>query len=440
MDFFTFYNRTDFAIFLLLSEYLICHRYGKRNLFGLRLLFSTAIPLWIAFFWSRVAALHPFLWMGAAKYLVIFLVSILSIFLSFQGDIWAALFAGVTGYCLQHISYQSAYLIRLFHPIPLSAAGELLLSFAIWVVWAVLLHVSYLRHMESNTPVQVNNRLQATLSAIILTIMIFLALFGIVYAHRSGDKGAVVVTLLFSILSCLLALMLEFSLVRLNQKETEMAILEHMVEKAKSQYQLSKENIETINIKCHDLRHQIRQLDCNIDPAELSKISDALRIYEANIRTGNDALDIILMEKKLLCSNKMIRLTCMMDSSVIDGMHYSDIYSLFGNAIDNAIEAVSALDESRRSISIHGSRRGKASYIVIENYFDGPLAFKDGLPCTNKTGDYHGFGVKSMKKLAEQYGGELTISLVKDIFRVEILFPEGITYNLNDNKRPKSVI
>ncbi len=59
------------------------------------------------------------------------------------------------------------------------------------------------------------------------------------------------------------------------------------------------------------------------------------------------------MEKFMQCENKKIRLDCMIDGELLSFMKKSDVYSLFGNAIDNAIEAVDKInDEEKRCINI----------------------------------------------------------------------------------------
>lgn len=65
-----------------------------------------------------------------------------------------------------------------------------------------------------------------------------------------------------------------------------------------------------INIKCHDLRKQIRYLKANnkgsISNEELTKIENAIRIYDTSIKTGNDVIDTILQEKSLIMNKNGI--------------------------------------------------------------------------------------------------------------------------------------
>ena len=99
-----------------------------------------------------------------------------------------------------------------------------------------------------------------------------------------------------------------------------------------------------------------------------------------------------------------------------------DIASLFGNALDNAIEATSKLAEIRNSGSSNWRCSSRIHFTVIrvENYYDSRLK-KDaeGNLRTTKRDDQHrhGFGVKSIRHIAQQYGGEVTIRTERPLVR-----------------------
>ena len=110
----------------------------------------------------------------------------------------------------------------------------------------------------------------------------------------------------------------------------------------------------------------------------------------------------------------------MLDGSVLNGWSAGDIYSFFGNALDNAINSVSELDDEKKSISISAIKRGRMTNIRIENYFFGEMKFEDGLPVTSGDRRYHGFGMKSIKMVAESYGCIVNVKTNEDIFCLEL--------------------
>ena len=67
------------------------------------------------------------------------------------------------------------------------------------------------------------------------------------------------------------------------------------------QYEISKQTIDLINVKCHDMKHQIRAISrqAAIDPAALEEMESVISIYGTIVKTGSQALDIILAEKNL---------------------------------------------------------------------------------------------------------------------------------------------
>lgn len=196
-----------------------------------------------------------------------------------------------------------------------------------------------------------------------------------------------------------------------------------------SSYQISKDSINLINQKYHDMKHQIAILRSGISTDDklmyLDRIEHDIKQYEAQNKTGNQVLDIILTTKSLQCQNLGIRLTCVTDGKLLDFMESMDISSLFGNALDNAITEVQKIDDvEKRLIHVTVSKQKNFLRIHFENCYEGTLVLKNGLPETTK-GDkrYHGYGIKSMKSITEKYHGSLTINTENGWFEIRILIP-----------------
>ena len=133
---------------------------------------------------------------------------------------------------------------------------------------------------------------------------------------------------------------------------------------------------------------------------------------------------MILTDKRLHCTTHHIQFTCMAEGSKINFMDAMDIYSLFGNIMDNAIECESSLPPETRFIhlSIHGTNQ--LLLIHEENHFEGELELKDGLPSTTKVDkEYHGYGMKSVKNIVEKYNGTFTITTEDALFQIDIMLP-----------------
>ena len=229
-------------------------------------------------------------------------------------------------------------------------------------------------------------------------------------------------------LICILLLWVQHGILQIRNINQEKEIVEHLLYERKRQYELSRENIETINHKCHDLKLQIRALE-HVSEGERSnyirELEDAIGIYDAVVETGNEVVNTIISEKALICGRRDIRLSCMVDASHLDFMSTLDIYALLGNALDNAIESVSRYaDKDKRIISLTICAVGADLSIHINNYCEDNVVFTDGLPMTTKRNkDYHGFGMKSMRHLAKKYGGSMATSIADNMFTLQILLP-----------------
>ena len=227
---------------------------------------------------------------------------------------------------------------------------------------------------------------------------------------------------------CVFLLFSEFEILYAGRLEARMNLERRLLQERDKQYRLNRETIDAINVKCHDIRHQIRRLGsegARIDARALNDIAHEVSIYDSSVNTGNNALDTILTEKSLACEREGIELCVMADGSALGFMEPAELYALFGNAIDNAIEAVRPLDDpGKRSVSLVVRRRGSMVSVHVENYYEGELRMVNGLPQTTKgSHDLHGFGTRSMRACAERHGGSLTINASGGLFRLDLLIP-----------------
>lgn len=185
-----------------------------------------------------------------------------------------------------------------------------------------------------------------------------------------------------------------------------------------------------LNLKCHDMRHLLRLISAQQDDStqrEIDSIRELIDVYDSRIDTGNDVLNLLLAEKGLLCQKEKIRLNCVVDGQRLNHMEKPDIYSLFGNALDNAIEAVRLVENpDMRIITLTVVGAMGMTSVCVENYYQGDsIKVEDGLPVTTKKDSvYHGYGVKSMQYLVNKYRGEMSICAEHNVFSLKLLLPD----------------
>ncbi len=209
----------------------------------------------------------------------------------------------------------------------------------------------------------------------------------------------------------------------------ELEAMDGLLNRQYEQFKLAQANNETVHRLVHDLKHQIAFIKAEPDEQKkasyLTEMETAVSIHEAEAVTGNSVLDTILTSKKLVCAENGIVITCFADASGLDRLDVMDICSIFGNAIDNAIEyEMTVQDPELRLIKVAVYPENCFLLIRVENYCTEKLVFHDGLlKSSKKNPQTHGYGLKSIRRAAEKYNGSMTISQDDSWFILTVLIP-----------------
>ena len=428
-----FLSQTKFLNIILAftgATLLFAHRCKKRPRFGLRAFLASlpvlALSLTFASLYGGSIILEA-LFCG-----ILIICMILGLVFCYQDSIWNLLFCFGSGFMTWYIadrlfliitsicrrnSTLASYLVENTIPHALLYLSSFVLVYLFIFLTA---GARMYRLSDSKIPMQ-NAMLLVTLVCIHTPIFYFVSKIMMDYDlffYNVLNVGAVifyVFMLLFQIMMLVAA-----------KESSEYHTMQKLWLEEKKQYQLMKENMDALNIKCHDLKHQIRNLreTSQVDPAYLDDLERSVSIYNSAVRTDNEALDLVLTDKRLHCTTHHIQFTCMAEGNKMNFMDAMDIYSLFGNIMDNAIECESALPPETRFIhlSVHGTNQ--LLLIHAENHFEGELELKNGLPSTTKVEkEYHGYGMKSIKNIVEKYSGTFTITTEDDLFQIDIMLP-----------------
>jgi hypothetical protein len=312
------------------------------------------------------------------------------------GTAWQAAF----GVLVYGGGFLAAYLIerRHFRPVqPLDVTpGELASAVAIALVTFFMSNISFL---NANTPFSGRLGLEIFYIRTLVDLCGFVALYA-----QQGQRLQ-------------------------HRAAAEVKAVDDMLRRQHEQYLQSKRNIEVVNRKYHDLKHQIAVIRGEADPGLRASYLDDLEAsvagYAAQAHTGNGVLDVILTTKSVECAERGIQLTYVVDGAELDFLSAMDLSAVFGNALDNAIDGVLAVAEpDRRLIRVAASRRDRFVLITVENYFTGELRTEDGDIVTRRADrDLHGYGLKSIRYTAEKYGGSMTVNTEAGWFLLRILVP-----------------
>lgn len=211
----------------------------------------------------------------------------------------------------------------------------------------------------------------------------------------------------------------------LKESQRELQLIEHEQVQIYKRYEQEKQNYQFISAKCHDLKKQInilRRSRENLNESTLDEIDNSLSTFETSAKTGNASLDILIAEKAVTCKNLKIDFACMIDGNSFKFLELIDLYAIFGNAIDNAIEYLSTVEVSKRYLRIRQSIQGNILLLCFENYIENAI---DTSSTSKENKTEHGFGIKSISYSVEKYGGTLNINQNEKCFSVEILFPKN---------------
>lgn len=120
-------------------------------------------------------------------------------------------------------------------------------------------------------------------------------------------------------------------------------------------------------------------------------------------KTGNKMLDMILGKYNILCGKEKINFTINIKTSNFSYIQQDDLTSLFGNILDNAVEAAAESGEKR--IEISANNINGFDVITCTNSCD--TAPDENLSSRKKDGGLHGNGIKIIKRISKKYGGEV---------------------------------
>ena len=233
--------------------------------------------------------------------------------------------------------------------------------------------------------------------------------------------AAIVVAMLFIILLVYIK-----NYLHLREQEQRDKVQISQLQQQYAYYQDKLKDEERIRSIYHDMKNHLLVLEGSQGTDATRQMAQELRTqiadYENYIHTGNEFLDIILKDKSEKAREKHIDFSAVVDFEGVDFIEPLDISTLFGNGIDNAIEACEKLREEDRVILVKAGKVRNFVSILIENNCT-VEALPKGKRTTKADNLLHGFGLSNMQKAAEKYGGTCTTKQVDGKFILKILLP-----------------
>ena len=365
-------------------------------------------------------------------YLVLFFLWLIALKLIYDEPLIRLLLAEVLGGVLQHISYClysiiniATYLDAIFYLKFGQWVGNFLGIIIQFIISGALftayyfLFVRKLPLLPHSCDKSINLFLVLCLSRIVIPLLNALS-----NIFKSDDISTQIFVRATLMIVSVTILILYIKIIDERAAKSERDAIERLNFSEQEKYKKMKQNMELISIKCHDIKHFITAIGKQ-KQVDLSELSNAVKIYDSFPKTGNDIIDTMISEKSLYCSAHKIKLTITADASQLDFVSITDICALFGNLLDNAIEATEQVkDTNERIININIRPVASQVFICIENSFFHKLKMNGEEFLTTKNDvDNHGYGLKSIKLIVKKYDGTFSYSQTEHLFRISILFP-----------------
>lgn len=185
----------------------------------------------------------------------------------------------------------------------------------------------------------------------------------------------------------------------------------------------------------HDLKNHIGVLEILAKEERFSELTDYLNSFKQDVeirmiptKTGNTAVDALLSDKLYHARKQDIEVSmqmCHLSEMMIPA---TDLCAVLGNLLDNAIEACERFP-GKGKIKLRLKRQENFYYLTVVNTAIEPKREGDGYVSGKKgydNGVGHGLGLRSVERIAHQYGGSMVTDYIEGEFKVVVRLQEKV--------------
>ncbi|TFD83526.1 ATP-binding protein [Cryobacterium lactosi] len=425
-----FFEANGLIFELLISVAMLTLGLTRRDRFEKRVTVSSLTLVAMSSVWGGLVP--DGMWANMARFLLLIACSGFAIMMCWRVTARQAMFYLAAAAMMQHFAFRGASIVTVLveYAAPNVTWSAMVVYPLALLPFFVVGYLLFARPINRHSTEEMRSgSVLMLLIAMLASVNVFTHLFDEFGTEHSISLAAVYFPL--DLVTCAFLLALTTAIVQRQSAEHDSEILRHLLHQQKTQMEGSKETIDLINLKTHDLKKQIGRLGDRIPQDEIDELRALVSIYDAAARTGNETLDVLLAEKLLLCELRGIHFDRIVDGGLLGFMRPGDVYSLFGNALDNAMEAVANVaDPAHRYIALRVRQRKGLIAVQVENAYLGERSFKNGLPVTTKSDTrYHGFGMRSVRMITDKYGGTMAVTAKDGVFTLTLLLPVAESQN-----------
>ena len=292
------------------------------------------------------------------------------------------------------------------------------------LTYMMALLVERFKAVKNNQQVSIFSWMAAVLIPLITLIMEIMLL----EAKSISQIQAIISIILMFVLN-ITAFYLYDSLAESYAQKSRFALLEKENELYRKQCELMQASTTELQAFRHDLNNQFIAMNellnnekydnLKMHIQELFKITGEKAVYST---TGNVAVDGIINYKLQNAIINHIKVNAEIAVPSELSIEISDIITVLGNLLDNALSAIMQLREEERSLSLKLVYGQERLIISISNPYKTDLRYENGeIITTKKDNQKHGFGIKNIEKVVEKYNGYMEINHENQIFTADIL-------------------
>ena len=207
-----------------------------------------------------------------------------------------------------------------------------------------------------------------------------------------------------------------------RNSESRLRKIEQKLDLQKTYYEKLRAQIEETKAARHDLRHHLTVVQSYVNKGDKERLQTYLNEHLVRLPVDkeillcrNFAVNAVMWYYMSIAENEGVQVETCLDLGEQPGISDSDLCIVFGNCVENAIEACRKFN-GKKFIKINSKLTGQMLTITIDNSFDGSINNGGGFFLSHK-----GIGISSVKAVAQKYGGTAQFKAEGDIFQVSIL-------------------
>lgn len=230
-------------------------------------------------------------------------------------------------------------------------------------------------------------------------------------------------------LMCLIMYFVVQQMSKDNQTKLEYELMKEKEKYSKESMEIIKRSNEELREFKHDLKNYLLPLQEAMETMPQSemakvweKINQKIEDVQTLIQTGNSYVDSMINTKITLARSEKVDVKCTILRKM-EGIDDLEFCSVFGNLMDNAIEAERKVIEKKEIIIFVEEKMGYLRLEIQNKIEKSVLNENSSLNTTKKDTSSHGIGHKSIKRTMQKVGGALKYYETGDLFCAEAVFP-----------------